>query len=200
MFHYTIYLVWFGALIQLLGSAAYIRDTLKGKTKPNRVTWFFWAVAPLVGSAAAISDGVGWAVLPVVMVGFVPLLILLASFANKQSYWQLGQYDYACGFFAALALVLWFITSDPKVAIIFSIAADALAGIPTLIKSWKNPETETSVEYAATIFAAVLGLLAVQWWRFSETAFPVYLIVLNGLVLLVIYRNKVISWLQPVAH
>ncbi len=188
---YAIYLVWFGALVQLLGSAAYIKDTLKGKTKPNKVTWFFWSVAPLIGSAAAISDGVGWVVLPVVMVGFIPLLILLASFTNSQAYWQLGKFDYACGIFAALALVLWLVTSEPKLAIAFAIIADALAGLPTLIKSWTHPDTETPVEYGATIFASLAGLLAVERANFSEMAFPVYLIILNSLVLGVLYRHKI---------
>lgn len=190
MFFYSVYLVWLGALIQLLGSAAYIRDTLNGKTKPNRVTWFFWSVAPLIGSAAALVDGVGWAVLPVVMVGFIPLLILLASFSNKQSYWRLRKLDYICGAFALLGLILWVITDEPFIAIVFAILTDGIAAVPTLVKSWTNPETETSVEYAATVFASITGLLAVQVWRFTEVAFLVYLIVLNGLVLAIVYRHK----------
>ena len=194
MWQYGIYAVWLGVLIQILGSAAYIRNTLRGTTKPNRVTWFFWAVAPLIGAAAAIVDGVKWAVLPVLVVGFIPLLVLIASFKNKNAYWKLGTFDYLCGICSALALVLWFITSQPVIAIMFAIIADALAALPTLAKSWTNPETETSIEYVASVFSALTCFLAIKMWSISEYAFPLYLIVINGAVLLVIYRKRIIHY------
>jgi len=69
------YLVIGGALLNLLGAVAYIRDTLQGKTKPNRVTWSLWAAVPMIAVAAAVSDGVTWAIVPVFMSGVNPLLI-----------------------------------------------------------------------------------------------------------------------------
>src|SRR5690348_16544499 len=39
--------VYVGSAIGALGTAVYLRDTLRGTTKPNRVTWLLWAVAPL---------------------------------------------------------------------------------------------------------------------------------------------------------
>ena len=39
-------LVIVSALLLLWGGYAYLRDTLAGRTKPNRVTWFLWALAP----------------------------------------------------------------------------------------------------------------------------------------------------------
>ena len=193
MWQYGIYAVWLGALIQLLGSAAYIRDTLRSKTKPNRVTWLMWSVAPLIGASIAIADGVKWAVIPVLIAGVIPLLVLTASFVNKNAYWKLGIFDYACGLCSALALTLWLVTSQPAMAILFAIVADTLAALPTLKKAWTNPETETAAEYLASVIATIFGLLAVQSWRFSETAFLSYLFFLNGLVVLIIYRQRLTS-------
>jgi hypothetical protein len=68
------------------------------------------------------------------MTGFGPLLVFAASFVNKQSYWRLGPTDYLCSACSVLALVLWRITSNPSVAIVFEIASDGLAALPTLIK------------------------------------------------------------------
>lgn len=68
------YIVLIGAVMQLVGIFVYIRATVRGETKPNRVTWLMWFVVPLIGSVAAFSDGVRWAVLPVFMSGFAPLL------------------------------------------------------------------------------------------------------------------------------
>src|ERR1051326_3873885 len=100
------YLVLIGAAINATGSFRYIRDTLRGTTKPNRVTYFMWAIAPLIATAAAVSRGVSWAVVPVFMSGFCPFLVFLSSFSNKQAYWKLGALDYVCGAFSAVALIL----------------------------------------------------------------------------------------------
>ncbi len=58
------YLVLLGAAVNLYGTVMYMRDILRGQTKPNLVSWVLWAAAPLIASAAAFSAGVQWAVLP----------------------------------------------------------------------------------------------------------------------------------------
>jgi Na+/glutamate symporter len=85
--------------------------------------------------------------------------------------------------------MLWYVTAQPIVAIGLAIAADVFAAIPTIRKAWTHPETETALEYAATVISAAMGLLAIQTWRLTEFLFPVYLILLNGLILLIIYRK-----------
>lgn len=44
-----------GAVIFAIGSLSYLIDTLKGKVKPNRVTFFLWALAPLIAFAAEVK-------------------------------------------------------------------------------------------------------------------------------------------------
>jgi len=184
--------VFVGAFAQLIGGAAYIKDTLWGETKPNRVTWFLWMLAPYIGTAAAIFDGVSWAVLPVFMAGFVPMCVLFVSFINKNAYWKLGAFDYTCGLVSVLALVLWYITKEPVVAVIFAATADGLAALPTLSKAWSYPETETGAVYAATLFGALTSFLAIQMWAPSEYIFSAYLVFINSAILIAIYRKKFI--------
>ena len=186
------YGVIIGALVSLFGIFFYIRETLKGKTKPNRITWFMWAVAPFIATAAAISNGVTWAVLPVFMAGFCPFLVFLASFWNPKSYWKLGTLDYLCGLFSILALILWTMTQNPTVAIVFAIASDALAGFPTVVKCWKKPETETWTPFFAGLFGATTAFSIIKTWSFSEFAFPAYLMVLNSILLIAIFRKKLL--------
>lgn len=80
---YLKYLVFVGVIAQIVGIADYVKDTIKGKNKPNKVTWLLWSIAPLIATFAAISNGVRLSVLPVFMAGFGPLLVLIASFINK---------------------------------------------------------------------------------------------------------------------
>ena len=184
------YLVFLGAAVNLGGAFFYIRNTLYGKTKPNRVTWLMWAVAPMIATAAALAKGVAWAVLPVFMAGFVPLLVFIASFVNRNAYWKLGIFDYACGLLSALALILWAITKEPNVAIALAVASDGLAVVPTLVKSWQHPSSETAVTYFCGVFSALTSFAAIKMWGFAELAFPINIIITDLSLAIIIWRRK----------
>jgi hypothetical protein len=190
------YLVFVGAFLTLVSAYVYINSMLKGGAKPNRVSWLMWCIAPFIATAAAISSGVGWAVLPVFMSGFGPFLIFIASFAIKKSYWKLAKFDYVYGGLSALALVLWFVTKDPNIAILFSIASDGLASVPTLTKAWAHPETESAWPYAVGAFNAFTALAAATAVTFVQYAFPTYLIIINLMLSLSIYNKKISIWLK----
>lgn len=185
------YLVFIGALAQLIGIYSYGREVVRGNAKPNRVTWLMWSIAPLIATAAGLVSGVDWAVIPVFMSGFGPLIIFFLSFSNKKSYWKLEKFDYLCGFFSLLALVLWGITKQPAIAIIFAIVSDFIAAVPTLVKSWKYPETETAVPYTTGLISALTSFGAIRMWGFAELAFPVYLIFIDSSLILAIIRKKI---------
>jgi hypothetical protein len=184
------YLVFLGAAVNLIGSIFYIKETLKGNVKPNKISWLLWSFPPFIATFAAFSAGAGWAVLPIFMSGFTPLLGFLTSFINKKSYWQLKTFDYLCGFFSLLAIILWAVTKEPIAAIIFSLAGDIFATIPTLKKIWKYPETEYGYAYLGGLFSAITAFAAIKIWNFSSYAFPVYLLIMDGLLTYLIYRPK----------
>ena len=184
------YLVLLGAGINLAGNFFYIKETVQGRTQPNRVTWLIWSIAPLIATFAAISAGVSWAVVPVFMAGFVPLLIFIASFVNPKAYWKLQTIDYACGALSILALILWGLSKEPLVAIFFAIASDGLAAVPTIIKSWKHPESETIIAYTTGTLNALTSFFAIKMWSVSELAFPIYLVLMTSLITLLISRGK----------
>ena len=187
------YLVIVGAVVSFIGIANYIRQTLLGQTKPNRVTWFMWALAPLIATPAAISDGVTWAAIPVFMSGFGPLLVFISSFFNKNSYWKSTKFDYLCGLFSVLAFILWAITKNPNIAIIFAIASDGTAALPTIIKLWKHPETENISAFIGGTFSALTSFFAIQIWTFSSIGFPIYLISVNLIMIIAFYKNKLLK-------
>lgn len=184
------YLVLIAAFCSLLAALAYIRSMFRGQTKPNRVTWLMWSIAPFVATAASISTGADLAVIPVFMAGFGPLLIFVASFFSKKAYWKLGIFDYVCGAFSALALVLWYLTSNPNLAITFSIVADAVAGAPTIIKARREPETESIWPYFVGMLVPITSFLVTSTWSFSVLAFPSYLIAVNVLLVSLIIKSR----------
>ncbi len=187
------YLVLVGAAVQLFGITFYIKETVRGNTKPNRVSWFLWSIAPLIATTAAISDGVGWSILPVFMAGFNPLLVLIASFVNPKAYWKLERFDYLCGFFSILALVLWGITREPIIAVAFAIVSDAFASVPTIVKMWNHPETETVAPFFASLFSACMSFLAIQTWHFTAYGFSAYVVMVSIALIVSFYRSRLIK-------
>lgn len=152
-----------------------------------------WSIAPLIAAVAAFSSGVTWAALPIFMSGFCPFLIFLASFVNRQAYWKLETFDYFCGALSLLALILWAITQNPIIAIIFAIASDGLAAVPTLIKAWKYPETESGEAYTSGLINALTSFFAIKVWSFAHYGFAVYLVVINICLLVSVYRKRVLK-------
>jgi hypothetical protein len=183
-------IVLIGAVIQLVGIYFYLRETIRGKTQPNKVSWLMWSIAPFIASIAAFSDGARWATLPVFMAGFTALLVFIASFVNPKAYWKIEIFDYICGFCSVLALLLWGITKEPLVAIIFSIISYAFAAVPTIIKSWKYPDSESIETYFAGLFNALSSFFALKTFSISELAFPIYLVLESSLLTILVYRGR----------
>ncbi len=168
-----------GAIIAAAGSLSYLVDTLKGKVKPNRVSFLLWSLAPLIAFFAEVKQGVGIQALMTFIVGFLPLTIFIASFVNKKAVWNLTGFDLMCGALSIIGLVLWFITKSGNIAIIFSILADGLAAMPTIVKSFNYPETESAWPYFASTISAILTLLTVKVWNIANIAFPLYIVLIT---------------------
>lgn len=166
--------IYLGTAIGAAGAVVYLRDTLRGTTQPNRVTWLLWAIAPLLAAAVALSGGAGLRALPTFMVGFMPLLIFIASFHNSASVWKVRRMDYACGAVSVIGTVVWLVTRNGVLAISAAIAADFLAGVPTLMKSWTHPQTETVHSYIGAVISMIVLLLTVDHWTFDVVAFPLF--------------------------
>lgn len=175
-----------GALINLAGTFGYARDTIRGTTRPNRVSWAMWTLAPLIAFAAEIKKGVGLIALMTFMAGFGPLIIFLSSFVNKKSVWKLTTFDFVCGFLSLLGLSLWIITREGNIAILFAIMADAFAALPTITKSYNDPDSESWFAFLAAAISAAITLLAINTWTFANYAFPIYIFVVCALLVILI--------------
>ncbi|MGO8863378.1 MAG: hypothetical protein ACLQRH_21840 [Acidimicrobiales bacterium] len=172
----NVHFVYLGAAIGACGSAVYVRDTLRGTTQPNRVTWLLWAFAPLLAAAVEFRSGVGLRTLTTFMIGFMPLLVFVASFHNSAAVWKVRRLDYACGAMSLAGTAAWLATRNGVIAIVAAIAADFLAGIPTMLKSWTNPESETVASYAGAAISAGILLLTIDHWTTEVAAFPLFIL------------------------
>jgi hypothetical protein len=192
--------VYLGSAVGALGTVVYLHDTLRGTTKPNRVTWLLWAVAPLLAAAVELDQGVGLRALPTFMVGFMPLLVFASSFHNPESVWKIRRIDYACGVMSVVATVVWLVTRNGVLAISAAILADFLAGVPTLMKSWTHPETETVYTYVGAVVSMVILLLTIDHWTFDVAAFPIFIVFMGSIEVFLVGWAPGPRWRKSRSH
>ncbi len=171
-----------GTLIGAVGAMVYLVDTVKGKVKPNRVSFLLWSIAPFIAFAAQIKQGVGLESVMTFSTGFLPITTFAASFVNKNAEWKVTRFDLLCGFLSLVGLVLWLITKVGNVAILFSILADGLAAVPTIVKAYHYPDTELAWPWLATSFGVVLTLLTLSKITFANSGFIIYIMLVNTLI------------------
>ena len=183
-------LVVVSVLLMVWGAYDYLRDTLAGKTKPNRVSWSLWALAPLISLGAAFDANADvWASIRVLVGGIVPAVIFLASFINKNSYWRLGRFDWFCGGLSLAALFFWQLADSPLVAVLLATTANTLATVPTFVKAWNYPETESRLIFITSFTSAILIIPAIPVWTIANSAFQIGLMLTTGALLVAIYRK-----------
>jgi hypothetical protein len=181
-----VHFVILGAACGLAGQGWYVRDTLRGTTQPNRVTWTLWGAAPMLAFAVEVHDRVGLRSLMTFTVGVGPLVVVAASLLRHRGGWRAGPLEWVCGGLSVAGTAIWLGTRQGLVAIAASIAADALAAVPTVVKSWRAPETESVSAFLGSALNALLTLLTVTTVSAAVVAFPAYIgVVASTQVLLV---------------
>lgn len=174
--------VFLAVVFNLTGGLSYLISTLKGESKPNKVTWFLWGLAPMIAFVAQLKQGVGLVSLMTFTVGFSPILIFFASFLNKKAAWKITKFDLICGALSLLGLILWAYTRVGNWAILFSILSDGLAGVPTIVKAYKLPETENYHAYFFAWMGAIITLLTIKSWDFAHAGFALYILSINSII------------------
>jgi hypothetical protein len=183
--------VFVGVALNLIGQFFYMKSVIKGHAKPNLVSWGLWMFAPFIGFFFALKAGAGLSALPIFMAGFGPLAVVTTALLTKNGIWKISLFDILCGLFSAIALVLYVLTHNLGISILFAILSDFLAFIPTFIKSWKHPESESSSGYSWCIASNIIGLLTLKQWHFATYSFGLYFVLANTAEMIILYRKKI---------
>jgi hypothetical protein len=164
--------VFLAIAVSMVGASGYIRDTLRGVTSPNRVTWGLWAVEGILAFLVEVQQHVGLPALMTLTFGLVPLIVVLASFRHSHLAWKIGKFDIFCGVVSVLGLVFWLFIGQATVALISFVAADQVAALPTLRKSWIAPSTETGRTFFLGSVNCAITLMALQHFTTAGALFP----------------------------
>lgn len=173
-------LVASSSVLALAATIPYVRDIVRGRTKPRLVSWLVWSVLLGISSAAAFATRQ----LPAGVLSLCDALAcaLVVLLGYKHGHRTLGRLDVACLLGAGMALGLWGLVKSAAVAVVVVVVTDFLGAIPTFRHSWLRPYEETWMAFALSGLSGAVTLLAANFAVLTAIVYPLYILVANFII------------------
>lgn len=189
MFDYHATLAVIGGILFFAPIALYIATIVRGKTRPDAISWGGWMVLASIAAAAQIVEGASWSVV-------IPLTSAIADgsvflLSLKYGYKKFTHLDAICLVLGIVAIGAWVLTKEPLVALALSILADAIVATPTIAKTLRKPHSEAPLPWLLFALGAGLGALSTERFDFANLAFPIYLFLLCSLIGFLALRSRI---------
>ena len=176
-------------ILSLVGYIPYLRDVVKGKTKPHAFSWLIWLIITLIVGIAQLSAGAGWGALHNITTGLACVVILYYALRMKDK--DITRSDVVSLVLALASIPLWVITKNPLWSVVLLTLIDMFAFWPTLRKAWRKPYSETMSSYVVAGTKYFIALFALNKYIFATLLYPVVLVFANSmLVALMLYKRK----------
>ncbi|MDP9904596.1 hypothetical protein [Arthrobacter bambusae] len=188
--------------IGLYGYVPYIRGTLRGRFRPNPVSWLIWALLGVVSLTGQVEGGAGFGL--IVTAGTAAgcaLIVLLALKATslRAAVTTSSTLDRACLAGALLALFLLTTQHDASLAVLLSNSVGLIGFIPTVVTSIRAPWSEGVSVYAFAAGKFALAMAALPNWNLLTALYPALCLAeeLAMVVLLLVARARRSVLSQP---
>ena len=168
-------------VLTFVGYIPYIRDTIKGKTKPHIYTWFVWGFVTAIAFGLQIQSHAGAGAFVTLAAAIVCLGIFFLGLKQPKAERDITLADTVFLVASFVALGLWLVADQPVISVILLSSIDMLGFIPTIRKSWSKPHQETLSSYATNTFRFSLAIVALSHYTIVTSLYPITWIVANGL-------------------
>ncbi len=178
-------------LLACSGYIPYIKNILKGKTKPHAYTWLVWEAIAIVGFGIQVQDGGGAGTWLLGLTTLATLFIFILSL--RYGHKDIHIADKISLGFSVVAFAFWILADQPLMAAILISIIEGVGGfLPTFRKSYKLPHEETMASYIMYSFSIVCSLIALDKFTAAGIIYPmaVFFFNVSFVVFLVIRRNK----------
>jgi len=173
------------AVVSTLLTAAcvvpYLRDIYRGRTRPQRVSWFIYALLSVVAAVPQFiaGDHAGALLATGSAIGFTAVFI--ASIRHGEG--GASRLDRLSLALAALGVVLSIVVEQPMIAVIAVVVAEQLATFLTAAKASRDPTSETAITWMIDGLAGVSAIAAVERFSSAELMYPIHHTCVNLFVL-----------------
>jgi len=179
-------------LIGALDTIPYLRDVLRGSTRPHRGTWLIWSALAVVVCLSQWADGASWSLIMMLTQAVFTTAVFGVAISRGQG--GVTTTEMMLVAVAAAGVGGWLLLDEPVVATVCVVAADLIAAAMMMPKTYRDPTSETLVTY---VFASISGALAAGAVGAVDAAlliYPIYYCLANGaLAVLIQHRRTVLG-------
>lgn len=168
----------------------YVYSILKGRTKPDRVTWWVLTLVSAMITASYYASGARETIwFPA---GYTLSFFIVAIFSIKYGDGpvHLHTLDRVALGGALVSAVVWASLKSPVPALFLNILTELIGLWPTIYKSINRPETEDRTAWVITTIASLVNLFAISEWTLIIATYPLYSFISNSMITYLLVRPR----------
>jgi hypothetical protein len=166
----------------------YAYEILKGKAQPHRTTRLVLLIITALAFSSLIAQNNKVAVWLAGVDLVQSTIIFILSLKYGEGKW--AKMDFLCLGIAGIGILVWQITSNPLLGLYAAILADFTGISPTLVKTYKRPESESWIYFFIGSIACAFNLAATKEFTIQNISYPLYLMLINLTIVLLVLRPK----------
>jgi hypothetical protein len=182
-------------IISIAGFVPYARSAIRGGARPSYATWLVWTVVGIL-LFASYDAGVGGTARWVPLTDALgPAAIAAIAWRYRQS--ELSRLERGCLVLAGLSVVAWVLTGSPLSTLTINLFIAFIGALPTLWKTYRDPGGESILAWRLFFAANTLNLAAIGVWDLRTAAYPVYAVVIAGIMNVLLSTRRFVISRQP---
>jgi len=166
--------------VSALASIPYFISIFRGKTKPNRATWWIWSWLGVLLFFSYKASGANDTLWVALVYMITPLLTAILSIKYGVGGWS--KFDLICLASSIIGSLLWYVSGSPVIALLLFLLIDLCGTLPTIRKTYYHPEQENRLGWSIMVTANFINIFAGEM-KFSIVVYPIYMVIIGGAIL-----------------
>ena len=175
-------------VVSIADTIPYVRDTVRGTTRPHRGTWLIWSVLAIVVCLSQRADGASWSLIMAAAQAVLTSAVFLLSIRRGEG--GLSPADVLMIALAGGGVIGWIVADEPVIATACVVAADLIGAAMMVPKTYRDPGSETLATFALASLSGALAAGAVGALTPSLLLYPVYYCLVNGAIAVLIHHRR----------
>ena len=165
-----------------------IRDRFKYNIKPHRITRFIFAILALLTTITLYQQqsqtAIWLSIVTLIQTTTVGIISIFKGVGGTD------KESIIAVIIMIIGVLLWHLSQNPLIGLIFFLSADFAGVFPTIIKSYHNPFEESYIYWAIDIVASLLNLLAMPRIQTNDLIYSAYLLFANAIVVIIVLLRR----------
>ena len=176
------------ALIMFASVVPYVRDMVRGRTRPNLVSWITWTMLTAIITAAELAAHEYTAAIFSASATVETTVIVVMGL--RYGFVKYSRFDFVCQLGALAGIVLWRLFDSPAAAIVALVIVDSIGALPTVRHAWLRPREETISTYVLAALSGGLAIGALSTYTWSSLIYAVYIVVIDLVIVTAIIGGR----------